>query len=476
MLYLGAAGRLQPRNRNKRAIVRPDHFTEGNVTSAEIRPVEACLVDLFEHLGIEKAHIAAGRLGITDWQGLTTRHPDRVASLTLINPPILDEDRLRGLTSRVLAVAGDQGPTAEGAVKLVKELPEARSHILRGFECHPWSDVIADRGSEIGSAMLGFLDGHPAATVALPEGEGEATGISYRIRGAGPPLALMPLDLAPSQWEPLISTLGARYCTITLGGPLVGVVGTLEARGRSTYLGLVRTVLDLVQIRPEEVILEVGGGSGVVLREIARRTADANPIIDIDINPYLLREAASLAKRAGLAQRMTFQEGSAEAIPLTADSVDVALSLTVMEEGDADRMLAELVRVTRPGGRIAAIVRSRDLPSWANLPIGAALRAKVDRPGLIGAGVATAGCADASLHRRFRAAGLTGLRCFPQLVAMTPAEVSVFTIFQQQILATLTAEEAAEWRSAAAQAEAEGTFFIATGHHCAVGTKPASAR
>jgi len=473
MLYLGAAGRLQPRNRNKRAIVRPDHFTEGNVTSAEVRPVEACLVDLFEHLEIERAHIAAGRLGLTDWQGLANRHPDRVASLTLINPPILDADRLRGLTSRVLAVAGDQGPTAEGSAKLLAELPDARSLLLRGFECHPWSDVIADRGSEIGPVMLGFLDRHPVPAVALPEGEGEAAGISYRIRGAGPPLILMPLDLAPSQWEPLISTLGARCCTITLGGPLVGVVGTLEARGRSTYLGLVRTVLDLVQIRPDEVILEVGGGSGVVLREIARRTAGANPIIDIDINPYLLREAASLATRAGLAERMTFREGSAEAIPLAADSVDVALSLTVMEEGDADRMLAELVRVTRPGGRIAVIVRSRDLPSWANLPIGAALRAKVDRPGLIGAGVAAAGCADASLHRRFHAAGLTGLRCFPQLVAMTPAEVSVFTIFQQQILATLTAEEAAEWRSAAAQAEAEGTFFIATGHHCSVGTKSA---
>jgi len=444
-----------------------------SVTTAAARPVEACLIELFEHLGIGAAHIAAGRLGLTDWQGLATRHPDRVASLTLINPPILEAGPIRGLASRTLVVAGDRGPTAEGAAKLLADLPGTASHSLRGFECHPWSDVIVERGSEIGAAMLGFLDRHPAATVALPEGEGEAAGISYRIRGAGPPLALMPLDLAPSQWEPLISTLGARCCTITLGGPLLGVVGTLEARGRSTYLGLVRTVLDLVQIRPDEVILEVGGGSGVVLREIARRTAGANSIIDIDINPYLLREAASLAKRSGLAERMTFQEGSAEAIPLAADSVDVALSFTVMEEGDADRMLAELVRVTRPGGRIAAIVRSRDLPSWANLPIGAALRAKVDKPGLIGAGVAAAGCADASLYRRFHAAGLTGLRCFPQLVAMTPAEVSVFTIFQQQILATLTAEEAAEWRSAAARADAEGRFFIATGHHCAVGTRPA---
>ena len=68
-------------------------------------------------------------------------------------------------------------------------------------------------------------------------------------------------------------------------------------------------------------------------------------------------------------------------------------------------------------------------------------------------------------------AGLPDLKCFPQLVAITPAEVSRFTISQQQILATLTAEEAAEWRSAAARAEVEGTFFIATGHHCAVGTK-----
>jgi ubiquinone/menaquinone biosynthesis C-methylase UbiE len=321
--------------------------------------------------------------------------------------------------------------------------------------------------------MLGFLDRHSAPAVSLPEREGEAAGISYRIRGAGPPLILMPLDLAPSQWESLISTLSARCCTITLGGPLLGSVGILEARGRSTYLGLVRTVLDLVRMKPGEVILEVGGGSGVVLREIARCTASANRIIDVDINPYLLREAAILATRAGLAEPMTFQEGSAEAIPLAADSVDVALSFTVMEEGDADRMLAELIRVTRPGGRIAAIVRSLDLPPWANLPISAPLRAKVDKPGLIGAGVAADGCADASLYRRFHAAGLTELKCFPQLVAITPAEVSRFTISQQQILATLTAEEAAEWRSAAERAEAAGTFFIATGHHCAVGTKPA---
>jgi ubiquinone/menaquinone biosynthesis C-methylase UbiE len=442
-------------------------------TTASARPVEACLIELFQHLGISRAHIAAGRLGLTDWQGLAIRHPGCLASLTLINPPIVDAGPIRGLASRLLVVAGDQGPTAEGAVKLLADLQGAVSHSLRGVECHPWSDVVAEYGSEIGRTMVGFLDRHTGPAVSMPEQEGEVAEISYRVRGAGPPLVLMPLDLAPSQWEPLISTLSSRYCTITLGGPLLGAVGLLEARGRSTYLGLVRTVLDLAQIRPGEAILEVGGGSGVVLREIARRTAGGNPIIDVDINPYLLREAAILAQRAGLAERMSFREGSAEAIPLAAESVDVALSFTVMEEGDADRMLAELVQVTRPGGRVAAIVRSCDMPPWANLPISAALRAKVDIPGSVGAGVAANGCADASLYRRFHAAGLTELKCFPQLVAITPAEISRFTLSQQQILANLTAEESSEWHSAAAQAEAKGTFFIATGYHCAVGIKPA---
>jgi len=443
------------------------------MTTAAGRGVEANLLELFHHLGIEQVHVAAGGPPVlTDWHGLATHHAGRVASLILPSPPILDTAELAGVASRLLVLAGDQGTSAQGATKLLSDLPSAEAHFLRGYDWQPWSDVIADRGPEIGSAMLNFLDRHAVSAVTLAEGEGQSAGITYRIRGAGPPLVLMPLSLAPSQWEPLISTLSARYCTISLGGPLLGVVGILEGRGRSNYLALVRTVLDAVGIQPGEVVLEVGGGSGVVVREIARRTEGANRIIDIDINPYLLREAAALAKQAGLTDQITFQEGHAEAIPLADDSVDVALSFTVMEEGDADRMLAELVRVTRPGGRIAAIVRATDMPSWVNLPLSAAVRAKADPPGMASGGAAAAGCADTSLYRRFHAAGLTSLTCFPQFAVLGAAEVSRITIIKQRVLATLAGEEAAEWRSAVAKAEADGIFFIASPHHCAVGTKP----
>ena len=443
------------------------------MTTAAARGVELNLLDLLRHLGVERAHIAAGGPPVlTDWHGLATFHPERVASLTLPSPPILDTAELGGLASRLLVLAGDQGTSDQGATKLLHDLPGATSHFLRGYDWQPWSDVIADRGPEIGIAMLDFLDRHAVPAVTLSEGEGEAAGITYRIRGVGPPLVLMPLSLAPSQWEPLISTLDTRYCTISLGGPLLGVVGLLEARGRSNYLALVRNVLDLVGIQPGEVVLEVGGGSGVVVREVATLTTGANRIIDVDISPYLLREAASLAKRAGLADYITFQEGHAEAIPLADNSVDVALSFTVMEEGDADRMLAELVRVTRPGGRVAAIVRAVDMPSWVNLPISAAIRAKADQPGMASGGAAAAGCADTSLYRRFLAAGLTRLTCFPQFTVLGAEEVSRITIIKQRIIASLTEEEASEWRSAVARAEADGTFFIASSHHCAVGTKP----
>ena len=73
------------------------------------RHIEACLLDLFQHLGIERAHIVAGGPPpLRDWHNLATLHPDRIASLTLISPPFLDTAPLTGLATRMLVVAGDK--------------------------------------------------------------------------------------------------------------------------------------------------------------------------------------------------------------------------------------------------------------------------------------------------------------------------------------------------------------------------------
>jgi ubiquinone/menaquinone biosynthesis C-methylase UbiE len=282
---------------------------------------------------------------------------------------------------------------------------------------------------------------------------------------------LLPLDLSPGQWEPLIPVLAARYCTITLGGALLGSVASLEERGRSGYMGVVRGLLDALAIAPGESVLEVGCGSGVIMRELARRTAGANRLIGRDMSPYLLREARALARRDRLLDHIDFGEGRAEALPLPDSAVDVALSSTVFEEGDAELMLSEIVRVTRPGGRVGITVRAIDMPFWTNLPLDPVLKAKVDAPGIIGGGAAPKGVADMSLYRRLAALGLTGLKCFPQLVSVVPGSERIER-YQQQILAALTPAEAETWHQAVVAAEADGTFFIAQAYHCAVGTKP----
>ena len=440
--------------------------------SAEAPPVEVCLTQLLDHLGIPRAHFA-GR-SLADLQDFIVKHPERIASMTLVCPTVLNPRSLAPLGARLLVVTGDHGLAARRVRAALPDLPEARAVVLDDYAGLTWADLAADQGERIDVAMREFLrhrDALPAA--GLREQEGEIAGISFLVRGAGPPLVLLPLDLSPGQWEPLIPALSARHCTITLGGALFSSVASLEERGRSGYMVVVRGLLDALAIRPGESVLEVGCGSGVIMRELARRTAGANRLIGRDISPYLLREARALARRAGLFEHIDFGEGRAEALPLPDGAVDVALSSTVFEEGDADRMLAEIVRVTRPGGRIGVVVRAVDMPFWVNLPLDPPLKAKVDAPNMIGSGVAPRGVADASLYHRLNALGLAELKCFPQLVAVVPGSERIQR-YQQQILAALTPAESAAWHRAVAAAEREGTFFIAQPYHCAVATKPGS--
>jgi ubiquinone/menaquinone biosynthesis C-methylase UbiE len=430
----------------------------------------AYLDELLDRLGIATAHFA-GR-GTADLKGLLSRNPERVASLTVLCPAVLDTHVLTPLDERLLVVTGDRGPGARRVEAGLRDLPHASTVVLEDYAGLTWSDIATERGDGIVVAMREFLTRrNPPTSVRLAEQEGEIAGIFYRVRGVGPPLVLLPLDLSPGQWEPLIPTLAAHYCTITLGGALLGSVASLEERGRSGYMTVVRGLLDALAIEPGQSVLEVGCGSGVIMRELARRTGGANRLIGGDINPYLLREARALARREGLLDRIDFGEGRAESLPLPDGAVDVALSSTVFEEGDADLMLSEIVRVTRPGGRIGIAVRAVDMPFWVNLPLDPALKAKVDAPGIIGGGAAPNGVADMSLYRRLARLGLTRLRCFPQLVSVVPGSERIER-YQQQIRAALTPAEAEKWHEAVNAAEADGTFFIAQAYHCAVGTKP----
>src|SRR5437667_4573513 len=431
--------------------------------------VDERLVRLFRQLGLDRVHLAA-RVA-ADWRGLATTHPETIASLTLVCPTGLDATPLGALTSRVLVLTADQGTPAEAISKAMPAHPEASIITLNDYYSHPRADLLTDRAEDIGAAMLAFLARmdqlHAVKPVRLPAQEGELDGLTYRIEGAGAPLVLLPLGLAASQWEPLLARLSAHSCTLTLGGAVLGSVASLEARGRSTgYLGVVRNLIAEVHLQPGETILDVGCGSGVLDRWLARHTGGAHRITAVDIHRTLLREAATLATKEGLADRIEFHEGNAEALPFPDNSFDVTMSATVMELLDADQMLHELVRVTRPGGRVGVVVRAVDMHSFVNVPVRAELKLKI---ATLPNGVAGAkGCADGSLYQRFCNAGLQNVHMLPQLATYAGARAHAA---DERIQAALSPAEITEWQAAVTQAEAAGTFFIALPFHCAVGTK-----
>jgi SAM-dependent methyltransferase len=429
---------------------------------------------LFEQLGIRRAHVAGAMSELVELAG---SRPELLASLTLVCPwQAIAVETLRPLADRLLLVHGDRGPAAPRVPGLLPQLPGAADLLLREYFDALWSNPAADRGGEIGPAMLAFLARAPAAEMDDPtargEVAGEVAGVTYRARGAGPPLVLFPLTLAASQWDPLLPTLERHYRTVTLGGAHIGPVAVLAQRFLAGYGAAVREFVEAIAPGPDERVLEVGCGPGHVTRLLARRAAGTQPVVAVDVNRYLLREAASLTAAEGLESRIAFQEGNAVDLPFPADSFDVTVSFTVMEEVDADRMLAEMIRVTRPGGRVAVVVRATDMPSWINLPLPPEIMRKVTTSA--SAGVAEGGCGDASLYRRFRASGLTELRMGPKLGTTLPGPGFAFARpgFETGARGVLDPAEREIWDAAVAQAEADGTLMWAQPLHCAIGTRP----
>jgi SAM-dependent methyltransferase len=345
-------------------------------------------------------------------------------------------------------------------------------HWLEGYEEFMWSDTVADRTEEVAGAVLPFLEEgehrFPVSPVRVVA-EGEVAGITYEAAGDGTPVVLLPLGLSARQWGPLLPYLRKRHCTIVLGGPHLQPVENLEARGAGRYANMALDVLRLADPEPGQSLIEVGCGSGALLRRIVRDLGMPS-VVGLDVNPFLLREARGLARQEGLDSRLVLREGSAEAIPFPDASFDVVFSSTVMEEVDADRMVAELVRIARPGGRVAVIVRAVDRGTWTNVPLSESLKEKIESSG--SGGVAPRGCADATLYGRLHEAGLTGVRGGPAWAWVSPDEPWWDNV-DRQIRGGLNSEEAETWGEAVASAHREQLpIWVARPFHSAVGTRP----
>lgn len=108
----------------------------------------------------------------------------------------------------------------------------------------------------------------------------------------------------------------------------------------------------LAELRPGEIVLDLGSGGGIDVLLSARRVGETGFAYGVDMTDEMLELARANAAKAG-ATNVEFLKGTIEDVPLPDASVDVVISNCVINLSvDKPRVLAETYRVLTPGGRI----------------------------------------------------------------------------------------------------------------------------
>lgn len=123
-------------------------------------------------------------------------------------------------------------------------------------------------------------------------------------------------------------------------------------------------VLDLLDVRPGQTVLDVGCGPGTDLPALAERAGESGTVIGVDRDPAMLAHAR---ERTHALRQVEIREGDVHALPVKASTVDRAkIDRVLMHVAEPADALAQLNRVTRSGARVGLAE-----PDWDTLVVDA---------------------------------------------------------------------------------------------------------
>jgi len=231
---------------------------------------------------------------------------------------------------------------------------------------------------------------------------------------------------------------------------------------------------ELMHIQPGGKVLDVGCGPGIDTVALAHLVGPTGHVVGIDFNPTFVAQADDRAVQAGVKPWVTHQQAEATALPFESHRFDACRSERLLQHvHNSEQVVAEMVRITRPGGWI--VIADAD---WGTLSIDTA---EVDLERRLVRCEADAhhnGYAGRQLYRLLRRQQLTDI-----LIELVPLYFTDYRLAEQVIgpaalaqealrRGVITTEEAHRWTTSLAQADAEGVFFASMHGVLIAGCKP----
>jgi ubiquinone/menaquinone biosynthesis C-methylase UbiE len=265
--------------------------------------------------------------------------------------------------------------------------------------------------------------------------------------------------------------------TDKLENPLLEVtVSRLEVRGKHWFFQKVlREYLDAMAVDSAETVLDLGCGTGVAARTIARRADFPGGVTGIDLSPYLVEAARRLADEEGLGGRVEFRSGDTRDLDIPDGKFDAVVAHTLVSHvPEALTVLKEAGRVVKPGGLItvfdgdyASRTFALDDPVQSKKYDEALVNALVTRPQVM-----------REMPRLIQQSGLEMLRMFPYImVEVGKGDFWLSAIDTYEKLApksgVITEEEATSWANALHKASDRGVFFGVSNYYIYIARRSA---
>jgi demethylmenaquinone methyltransferase/2-methoxy-6-polyprenyl-1,4-benzoquinol methylase len=111
-------------------------------------------------------------------------------------------------------------------------------------------------------------------------------------------------------------------------------------------------------------VLDLATGTGDLALMIARLHPDAH-VVGSDPSSGMLEVGVEKVARSGLTDRVELEVGDAQALPYESDSFDgCCIAFGIRNVPDRSAALAEMARVTKPGGRVAVLELGEPSVGW----------------------------------------------------------------------------------------------------------------